>query len=691
MSVEIARLNMEIKKASLEEMHKRISRYSRLLPNPEQKVDSRLRNHKRELFSVIGQGVSEDPYNSTAIDDAEDFHITYVRAKPGNGAALHAHSTVEVFIPLNGNWTIYWNEGEDQEMYTLLPFDCISVPAGVMRGYLNTGPVAGLMMNIVGGTDPGKVTWAPSVLEESAATGLSLNSEGELINANKESADRREKVAMAGSTYSSEELDERACLDEITAASVTSADRGEEEPNTRSSRNSATLPEGTLVLNPSEARQIDEPGEQPSRLSDEPAEQIVTGVDLDLMGSAEPSPIDQALMQTSDFSDTELTASTEQSIFQSKTDIVPKSEVAASMPTENSLASAMLRVDARAAEETEELATTDRPVGPVEQHRKGLVEPSPKAQAPRPVPVLPGAESAEPLQEDITANFDPGILKPRRVLVSWTKFLIVATVVVGAVAISTIAMNKYFESARLVTVNTQPVTSAGLGEKIPNASASRTSEAIPEETPDLNLSVTRQIDELGEQPSRLSDEPAEQIVTGVDLDPMGSAEPLTVDQETVPVAALSSTEIATTPEQDITDQSTDITPPPELAAIAMSENIIAPPTPPLTLPAEKAEKTTARQPAPSLAEKQPAIADSLAWRIQLVSLSKQTDAEAVWTRLQQANPDLLDSLTLHVQSARITKNTFYRVQAGPLEDRASAALLCNSLKSRNQDCVIVAP
>ena len=163
-------------------MRKRVSRYQRLLPNPEQKVDARLRNHKRELLSVIGHGVSEDPDNPTAIIEAEDFHVTYIRAKRGNGAALHAHPTVEVFIPLTGNWTVYWNEGDDQEMYTLLPYDCISVPAGVMRGYLNTGPIDGLMMNIVGGTDPGKVIWAKSVLEEAATTGLSLNSQGELIN-----------------------------------------------------------------------------------------------------------------------------------------------------------------------------------------------------------------------------------------------------------------------------------------------------------------------------------------------------------------------------------------------------------------------------------------------------------------------------------------------------------------------------
>ncbi len=112
---------------------------------------------------------------------------------------------------------------------------------------------------------------------------------------------------------------------------------------------------------------------------------------------------------------------------------------------------------------------------------------------------------------------------------------------------------------------------------------------------------------------------------------------------------------------------------------------------PLALLPETTPTDPAALQAPRFARQQSATADGAAWRIQLFSLRSQTEAEEAWTRLQQANPDLLDSLNLHLQPAELAKGTFYRVQAGPLADRSTATQLCNSLKSRNQDCLIVAP
>jgi cell division septation protein DedD len=85
------------------------------------------------------------------------------------------------------------------------------------------------------------------------------------------------------------------------------------------------------------------------------------------------------------------------------------------------------------------------------------------------------------------------------------------------------------------------------------------------------------------------------------------------------------------------------------------------------------------------------ISPEAAWGIQMVSLSNRKDVDAVWTRLQKANSDLLGGLKLRVQTAKLKKGVFYRVQAGPLADRAAAAALCGTLKSRKQDCLVVAP
>ena len=97
---------------------------------------------------------------------------------------------------------------------------------------------------------------------------------------------------------------------------------------------------------------------------------------------------------------------------------------------------------------------------------------------------------------------------------------------------------------------------------------------------------------------------------------------------------------------------------------------------------------------PAVEATRSAAASSLehaSWRIQLASFDNPRKSEANWTRMQLANQDLLDDLTLHIEPATLSKGTYYRVQAGPLADQAAAADLCSSLKSRHQDCLIVAP
>ena len=172
---------MSAPKMSLQEMSARIARFADLRPNPQMFVDTRLPEHERELFSVIGPGVSEDRETRPAIGTAEDFNIAYISAHPGKGAALHSHTTVEVFIPLTGKWKIYWNEGAEQQSVVLGPWDCISMPKGIMRGFANAGTEYAYMIGIVGGADSGKVSWSKAVLDRAESTGLRLDADGNLI------------------------------------------------------------------------------------------------------------------------------------------------------------------------------------------------------------------------------------------------------------------------------------------------------------------------------------------------------------------------------------------------------------------------------------------------------------------------------------------------------------------------------
>lgn len=173
----------DIKTMKKADMLERVALWKDLKPNPQMFVDTRLPEHERDLYSVIGPGVSEDPTTEPAITDAQDFNLAYIGAEPGKGAALHSHPTVEVFIPVTGIWAVYWNEGDAHEEVEIGPMDCISVPPGVMRGFRNAGDEHAYMIGIVGGADSGHVDWAQSVLERATATGLKLDENGFIVEA----------------------------------------------------------------------------------------------------------------------------------------------------------------------------------------------------------------------------------------------------------------------------------------------------------------------------------------------------------------------------------------------------------------------------------------------------------------------------------------------------------------------------
>ena len=150
-------------------------------------IDQRMPGGEREIINVIGMGVVEnltDPNLAPKIEaPAHGFAVTYVRNTPkGCGAALHRHPTEEVFIAVKGPWEVFWLEGETERKITLQPGDIVNVPIGLYRGFRSGSddPEATLIA-LVGGPDPGKVDWHPSVVEAARNTGLSVDDEGRLI------------------------------------------------------------------------------------------------------------------------------------------------------------------------------------------------------------------------------------------------------------------------------------------------------------------------------------------------------------------------------------------------------------------------------------------------------------------------------------------------------------------------------
>lgn len=133
----------------------------------------------RTLFNVIGFSAptgdqkTHSPVGSAAaalaaIPIDEGFNLGFARAKPGCGAFTHVHDTNETFIPLTGCWRFHYNEGEQQGHVDLEPYDVISLPAGVPRGFTNiTGgdpDAESLLLYVIAGVQP-KVEYTPEAEE----------------------------------------------------------------------------------------------------------------------------------------------------------------------------------------------------------------------------------------------------------------------------------------------------------------------------------------------------------------------------------------------------------------------------------------------------------------------------------------------------------------------------------------------
>jgi cell division septation protein DedD len=140
-----------------------------------------------------------------------------------------------------------------------------------------------------------------------------------------------------------------------------------------------------------------------------------------------------------------------------------------------------------------------------------------------------------------------------------------------------------------------------------------------------------------------------------------------------------------------------ILPPPE----APAPRPVAPPAPP-PAPATAQPGPTAVSPQQQAALPKPATkpadpaakpADAAAGpptRIQLASLRSPDEARDEWQRLKHEHGDLLGKFTAVAVRADLgERGIYYRVEAGPVGDRASAVKLCKALRDRGLECQLV--
>lgn len=161
----------------------RLVRYGALRPCTTAFIDTRTPgSDRKENFTIIGPGVAENPDQHVHITIPHGFNIGGARQPPHCVNSQHSHTTPEVFSVHSGTWAFRLGErGTDAEI-VLTPGDTISIPTGVFRGFENVGAETGFLFAVLGGDDPGRVTWAPYVFDMARDYGLVLLENGRLVD-----------------------------------------------------------------------------------------------------------------------------------------------------------------------------------------------------------------------------------------------------------------------------------------------------------------------------------------------------------------------------------------------------------------------------------------------------------------------------------------------------------------------------
>lgn len=150
---------------SVDEMETRVARFRDLKPTDDY-VDSAIPGCERTTLRVLGQ----TPGAPLA---AEGFHMSIVHCEPGKSAPLHNHLTQEVFVALTGRWEIFWGP-QGQRSVFLEPWDTVSVPAGLSRGFRNVSTEPAYLIGMASGKDPGMINWPAPVRAAALAVGVVL-------------------------------------------------------------------------------------------------------------------------------------------------------------------------------------------------------------------------------------------------------------------------------------------------------------------------------------------------------------------------------------------------------------------------------------------------------------------------------------------------------------------------------------
>ena len=143
-------------------------------------LDAVLPGHGWMLAPVIGFGLSQHRDHRPAVSDPQGFSVECLQVPPGQRSAAFTLGEAAVLVHAQGPLSVAFNDGDDLLSTALGAWDTLSIPAGTLRQFINTGAEPAHALLIVNGDAPKRPQFDGSVHVQAAALDRALDAGGHL-------------------------------------------------------------------------------------------------------------------------------------------------------------------------------------------------------------------------------------------------------------------------------------------------------------------------------------------------------------------------------------------------------------------------------------------------------------------------------------------------------------------------------
>jgi quercetin dioxygenase-like cupin family protein len=145
-------------------------------------LDSMLPGHGWELAPVIGWGLTQHRDHRPAVSDPQGFSVEWLRVPPGQSSAAFTLDDTAVLVHAGGPLAVEFPgaDGGAGTRADLGAWDTLSLPAGTLRRFVNTGQETAEALLVVRGDAPKPPRFDAALVEAAAQADHTLDAGGHL-------------------------------------------------------------------------------------------------------------------------------------------------------------------------------------------------------------------------------------------------------------------------------------------------------------------------------------------------------------------------------------------------------------------------------------------------------------------------------------------------------------------------------